>query len=96
MVGARFNTDFAVLRLDSANGHFVDSPDSTFGQEGRGFIDFGGFDIANDLSIADDDSILPAGYTFPQNSTSDFALARLEPFGMPDSTFGNAGKVTTG
>ncbi|MCF0069175.1 hypothetical protein LZD49_01745 [Dyadobacter sp. CY261] len=84
-------SDFAVLRLDH-NGNL----DNSFGINGASIFSF---DNTNDtgyaLCLQPDQKILAAGYTAVNNgSTVDFALARFNPNGTLDNTFGNGGKVT--
>ena len=75
--------DFIIARFNE-NG----SLDSGFGSGGRAFIDFGApLDVANDLALQPDGKILVAG------SGPQFDVARLQPNGALDSTFGNGGKA---
>jgi uncharacterized delta-60 repeat protein len=86
----------AVMRLN-ANG----SLDTTFSGDGKATVDFGPYqDLANDVLIQGDGKIVLAGQTQTNAPTSgspniDFALARLNANGTPDSAFGTSGKVTT-
>jgi uncharacterized delta-60 repeat protein len=66
------------------------SPDPMFDGDGTVTIDFGSLsDIANDAVRQPDGKIVVAGH-----SQGDFAVARLNPNGSPDATFGAAGKAT--
>src|SRR5262249_44263661 len=65
--------------------------DSTFGSGGKVATDFSqATDLANGLALRPDGKIIVAG-----SSNLDFALARYNPNGDLDTTFGNAGRVTT-
>ncbi len=75
--------DFIIARFND-NG----SLDSGFGSGGRAFVDFGApLDIANDVVLQPDGKILVAG------SGPQFDVARLQPNGALDTTFGNGGKA---
>jgi uncharacterized delta-60 repeat protein len=69
------------------------SPDATFGGAGTVSIDFGVMaDIANDAALQADGRIVVAGYT---QADEEVAVARLNPDGSPDATFGGGdGKAT--
>ena len=57
---------------------------------------FGGGDIANAVAVQPDGKIVVAGFANDaSNSDSDFALARYNPDGTLDTSFGSAGIVTT-
>ncbi len=86
------NNDFAVARFNSTG-----NLDFTFNNTGRELVDFGSSnDVARDVKIDANNNILLAGWaaTGTQGDLN-FALARLNPGGMLDNTFGNQGKVTT-
>jgi uncharacterized delta-60 repeat protein len=69
--------------------------DTTFGNGGGVIIDFGSLgDYANDMLIQPDGKIVVAGKMF-NGANDDFALARLNPNGSLDTTFGGTGKVVT-
>ncbi|MFJ3877761.1 calcium-binding protein [Streptomyces sp. NPDC090077] len=77
---------FTVLRY-LADG----TPDTSFGDGGRVFPDFGRGTAARAVRVLADDRILVAGA-----ARGDFALARLLPGGAPDAAFGDGdGLVTT-
>lgn len=77
--------DFALVRYETDG-----SLDPTFGTGGRVVTDFaGGFDEARALVIQPDGRIVAAG-------RNNFQLARYEPDGTLDPTFGQGGLVTTG
>jgi uncharacterized delta-60 repeat protein len=68
------------------------SPDATFGGAGTATIDFGPLaDEANAAVLQPDGKIVVAGST---QADEDVAVARLNPDGCPDATFGAAGKAT--
>jgi uncharacterized delta-60 repeat protein len=84
--------DFAVGRL-LADG----TPDPAFGDEGLTGLDFfQGQDVAYALAIQPDGKIIAAGEANnPSTASSDFALARFNPDGSLDESFGDAGVVIT-
>src|SRR5687767_5109030 len=83
--------DFAVLRYNPDG-----SPDASFGTGGVVLINFSGFDRAFKMAIQSDGKIVVVGSTAPNEFTNgQFALARLNPDGSLDGSFGSGGKVTT-
>jgi uncharacterized delta-60 repeat protein/uncharacterized repeat protein (TIGR01451 family) len=70
------------------------SLDATFGSGGRVITNFAGssIDAAFALVLQPDDKLVAAGET---HSPQRFALARYNPNGSLDATFGSGGKVTT-
>ena len=67
------------------------SPDTTFSGDGTATIDFGSLaDLAHDAVLQPDGKIVVAGYT---QADEDVAVARINPNGGPDTTFGAAGKA---
>jgi uncharacterized delta-60 repeat protein len=69
------------------------SPDTTFDGDGTATIDFDSLaDVADDAVLQPDGKVVVAGYS--QQVASPVAVARLNPDGSPDATFGAAGKVT--
>jgi uncharacterized delta-60 repeat protein len=77
--------DFAIARY-TPDGVL----DPTFGTDGTVKTDFGSFDIAFDVAVAPSGKIVVAG-----RNGNDFALARYNPDGTPDVTFGTDGETTT-
>jgi len=69
------------------------SLDSSFGTGGRLLTDFGTGSVANAVAIQPDGKIVAAGLVF--GIVEDFALARYNPDGSLDPTFGTGGKLTT-
>lgn len=71
--------------------------DPTFGSEGRITADFGEGrdDQAFALAIQPDGRLILAGRASLPNLGDDFALARFNPDGSLDASFGSGGKVTT-
>jgi uncharacterized delta-60 repeat protein len=77
--------------------------DASFGTQGRVVTRFfnntqfgyGDRASARALAIQPDGKIVAAGYAFVQDTSSGFAVARYNPDGSPDSSFGNGGKITT-
>jgi len=83
--------NFAVARYTS-NGIL----DSTFSSDGKQQITFGNCcQSANEVLLQNDGKIITVGYANTEDSDSDFLLARLNPNGSLDQTFGVAGKVRT-
>lgn len=82
--------DFAIARYNNDG-----SLDTAFNSDGRVTTDFGNNtdDKANSVAIQPNGKILVAGYG--SEITGDFAIARYNNDGSPDSTFGTDGKVTT-
>ncbi len=70
--------------------------DSTFDSDGTALVSFGGgFAIARSVIVQPDNRVVVAGSTNGGVAPLDFALARLNPDGALDPTFGTGGKVTT-
>jgi uncharacterized delta-60 repeat protein len=72
--------------------------DPTFGTDGKVLTDFDhSTDIANAVAIQADGKVIVVGTTYQNNdfSTEDFAVARYNPDGTLDKTFGAGGKVQT-
>ncbi|MFN8597909.1 MAG: hypothetical protein U0559_17215 [Anaerolineae bacterium] len=84
--------DFIIAR------YFADGQiDSSFGINGVTRVDFSGkIDFANAVALTPAGKLLIAGTTRDSSplSQTDFAIARLNPDGSPDNTFGAGGKVT--
>ena len=69
--------------------------DPAFASGGKTTIDFGGDqDEANAMAVQPDGKIVVAGTTGNFMGKHKFALARLQPDGVLDTTFGTDGKVT--
>jgi uncharacterized delta-60 repeat protein len=72
--------------------------DSTFGSNGKVISDlFGQSEVAGAIALQNDGKIVVAGYSglLTASQRADFALARYNPDGSLDITFGNGGKVVT-
>jgi uncharacterized delta-60 repeat protein len=83
--------DFALARYNP-NG----SLDATFGTGGKVTTDFAGdTDEAHGLVLQPDGKLVAAGQASTGYRGKDFALARYNPNGGLDATFGTGGKVTT-
>jgi uncharacterized delta-60 repeat protein len=84
-VGA--DSRFALARFNGDG-----SLDQAFGTGGRVTTDFGGGnDVAYALSIQPNGRLVAAGFTVDGTGAYDFALARYEPDGSPDTSFGGGG-----
>src|SRR6266498_154117 len=83
--------NFAVARYTS-NGAL----DTTFSRDGRNQIDFGNCcQGATKVLLQSDGKIITVGGSNGESSDDDFLLARLNPRGSLDNTFGIGGKVRT-
>jgi uncharacterized delta-60 repeat protein len=85
--------EFGVARFDTDG-----TPDLGFGIGGASVTDLGGYrsgDAGTSLAIQEDGAIVVAGTFSPDGATHDFALARFEPDGAFDSSFGDAGTVVS-
>ncbi|MGE3912883.1 MAG: hypothetical protein AB7K36_26230 [Chloroflexota bacterium] len=71
------------------------SLDSSFGNDGVVSTDFGGSDVPRAVALQPNGKLIVAGYANLIGNASDFALARYQPNGALDATFGNGGKVIT-
>jgi uncharacterized delta-60 repeat protein len=90
-----FLGNFEVVRYNP-NG----SLDTSFGNGGIVTTIFPAGSYAFDVALQSDGKIIAAGTVFVdfiigESSNTDFALARYNPDGTPDATFGNGGQVTT-
>jgi uncharacterized delta-60 repeat protein len=90
-----FLGNFEVVRYNS-NG----SLDTSFGNGGIVTTIFPQGSYAFDVALQPDGKIIAAGTVFVafdpgESSDTDFALARYNPDGTPDATFGNGGQVST-
>jgi len=90
-----FLGNFEVVRYNP-NG----SLDTSFGEGGIVTTIFPAGSYASNVALQSDGKIIAAGTVFVdfiigESSDTDFALARYNPDGTPDATFGNNGQVTT-
>jgi len=70
--------------------------DSSFGSGGKVTTDFGsGLSRSEDVAIQLDGKIVAAGLVFTGEFTSNFAIARYNPDGSLDTSFGSGGEVRT-
>lgn len=82
--------DWAVARF-LPNGTL----DSTFGTVGRVGVSFGGAEFCTGMALQGDGKVVLVGYTNNGiDNTNDFAVARLNANGTPDTTFDTDGKAT--
>ena len=66
--------------------------DTSFDGDGTATIDFGSLaDLGHGAVLQPDGKIVVGGYT---QADEEVAVARLNPNGSPDATFGSAGKAT--
>ena len=90
-----FAGDFKVARYNPDG-----SLDTSFGDGGIVTTTFPEGSYAFDVALQADGKIIAAGTVFVdfnpgESSNTDFALARYNPDGTPDATFGNGGQVST-
>jgi uncharacterized delta-60 repeat protein len=90
-----FLGNFEVVRYNP-NG----SLDTSFGNGGIVTTNFPQGSYAFDVALQPDGKIIAAGTVFVnfdpgESSDTDFALARYNPDGTPDATFGNGGQIST-
>jgi uncharacterized delta-60 repeat protein len=89
--GLTGHSDFALARYQP-NGTL----DTTFGEDGLVITDFGGpNEFATAVALQPDSKIVAAGSGDPNIGKLEFALARYQPNGTLDTTFGSDGRVTT-
>jgi uncharacterized delta-60 repeat protein len=91
--GGRDDRDFAIVRYRPDG-----SLDPTFGAAGKVSTDFGkDFEVAFDMLRQPDGKIVAAGISgsIGDPASLDFAVARYNPDGSLDASFGTGGKVTT-
>jgi uncharacterized delta-60 repeat protein len=90
--GAGNSTIDFVTKLLNANG----SVDPTFAGTGTSVVDFGATDIVNAMIRQPDGKLVLVGTTGTGNpaTTGDFAIARLNADGTPDTSFSGDGKQT--
>jgi uncharacterized delta-60 repeat protein len=85
------NVKFALARYNDDG-----SLDVSFGSDGRITTEFTPhWDIASDVAVQQDGSIVAAGTAAIERNRARLALARFLPDGTPDVSFGGDGKVTT-
>ncbi len=86
--------DFALARYEPDG-----TPDTTFADNGEAITDFGSSDVIQGLALQADGGIVASGGVVVPiaggSSTDVFALARYQPDGVLDQTWGVGGKVTT-
>jgi competence ComEA-like helix-hairpin-helix protein len=84
--------DFALVRFNSDG-----STDISFDQDGIVTTDFNNsYDSGHAVALQPDGKIIVAGHSYTDANVSiDFALARYNPDGSPDTSFDEDGKVTT-
>ena len=88
VVAGRTGFDALLVRLD-ADG----VPDPLFDADGMVISDFGGNEGWLGLALQDDGKLVAAGWAGPVGN-SDFAVARFNTDGSPDTDFGTGGLVT--
>lgn len=91
----RHYNGFAIARYNPDG-----SLDTSFGVDGKVVTDLGPFDSARAVAIQADGKIVAAGYArltsiYGIITGGDFALARYNPDGSLDTTFGSTGKIKT-
>jgi uncharacterized delta-60 repeat protein len=89
---ASADADFGFIRLMGGNGA-VDASFSSVNGNGRASTNFGGADLPTGIALQPDGKIVISGYT-NANGTNDFAVARFNSNGQPDTTFSTDGMQT--
>jgi uncharacterized delta-60 repeat protein len=93
LVGSSFNgadDDFSVVRLTAAG-----TPDSSFSGDGKLTQSFTvNYDTATAVAIGASGSVFVAGY-IGNGTTTDVIVVKYTAAGVPDSSFGTSGVVTT-
>jgi uncharacterized delta-60 repeat protein len=83
------NGDFAIARYNQDG-----TLDATFGTSGKVVTDFDGlYDLVTAVIVQSDGKILAGGYAETAPQTYGIGLARYNPNGTLDSTFGDSGKT---
>jgi uncharacterized delta-60 repeat protein len=86
----RNSRDWGLVRLSDTG-----ALDESFGNAGRVTTDFNsGNDDASGVVVLPDNKIIVAGTAFLAQGTTDFALVRYTPAGIPDNSFQSGGKMT--
>jgi uncharacterized delta-60 repeat protein len=86
VAGGGSGKSLRVSRLNSDG-----SLDTSFGDSGSADFDFGQLTQTNEMTIAPDGKIVLVGTTHFASGNADVALARANPDGSPDTTFGPSG-----
>ena len=92
-LGDSVTADFAVARFNTDG-----TPDTTFSDDGRATADFDGrWDGATAVALQADGKIVAAGGTGGNlsHTSQDFAVARFNTDGTPDTSFGGDGTTNT-
>ena len=71
------------------------SLDQSFGADGKVTTDFGGDELGQDVVVQPDGKIVVVGISTEDGPGGDWALARYNPDGSLDESFGTGGKVVT-
>ena len=82
--------NIAIVRYN-ANGTL----DTSFDGDGKRVLDLGGFEQANGVALQPDGKILVTGRTTAVNASYDALVARFNPDGSLDASFGSGGVVIT-
>ena len=88
--GGDSDNDFALARYQPEG-----TPDPTFGNGGIVLTDFADGEEARELALQADGKLVAAGVAFTFGAGQMFGLARYNPDGSLDPSFGNGGTVTT-
>ncbi|HZU86185.1 MAG TPA: hypothetical protein VFF78_01805 [Anaerolineaceae bacterium] len=87
-LSAKSYPTFTLARFNSDS-----SPDNTFGGDGSILIDFGEYSSPTDVAIQPDGKLILVGYVMDIDFNPNFALARFNSDGTPDTLFGTDGKL---
>jgi uncharacterized delta-60 repeat protein len=91
-------TFVALLLMWNFPAHALSSAgdlDPSFGGDGKVTTSFSSYDYVSAIAVQPDGKVVAAGSARSLSEDSDFALARYNPDGTLDTTFGSMGRVTT-
>lgn len=95
VVGERYLPDVGASRDWAAARYLPDgSLDASFDGDGKLLLDLGGDDVASAIALQSDGKLLFAGRR-QAGDVASFVVARYSSAGVPDATFGVAGRVTS-
>jgi uncharacterized delta-60 repeat protein len=89
------NIDFQVCAVRYESDGSLDTGFDADGKACTNFIPGSSHEYGYALNVDDDRRVLVAGYTEDSAGTQEFAMARWNADGMPDTSFGSGGQVMT-
>ncbi|WP_235116465.1 putative Ig domain-containing protein [Desmonostoc muscorum] len=91
-----YTTGFGFLDFGLARYNADGTLDATFGNNGKTFANFSGYGAYGQaIALQDDGKIFVTGYVSIGDGNDNFALARFNPDGSLDTTFGSSGQIIT-